>query len=104
MNLADIGSLVHARHQALGFSRACINQLETGSLMDLGAAQLIALLDLLGLHLDAGTRKGQEHALRSVSQSASVSYRTLLDPALWQQFLGEVRSQRASRCTLHLAQ
>jgi len=81
MNLADIGRLVHGHRQALGFSRASINQLETGSLMDLGAAKLIALLDLVGQHRDAGTRKGQEHALQSVSQSASVSYRTLLDPA-----------------------
>jgi transcriptional regulator with XRE-family HTH domain len=92
MNIADIGQLVHARRTALGLSqarlalmsglsRATINQLETGSLVDLGAAKLIALLDLVGLNLDAGTRKGHEHALQSVSQSASVSYKTLLDPA-----------------------
>jgi transcriptional regulator with XRE-family HTH domain len=81
MNLADIGQLVHGRRQALGLSqarlalmsglsRATINQLETGS-----------LVDLVGLNLDAGTRKGHAHALQSVSQSASVSYKTLLDPA-----------------------
>ena len=91
MNLANIGRLVHARRQALGLSqarlatmsglsRATINQLETGSLVDLGAAKLIALLDLVGINLDAGTRKGHAHALQSISQSASVSYRTLLDP------------------------
>ena len=93
MNLADIGQLVHARRQALGLSQArlalmsglsrtTINQLETGSLVDLGAAKLIALLDLVGLNLDAGSRKGHAHALQSVSQSASVSYKTLLDPAV----------------------
>lgn len=49
--------------------------------MDLGAAKLIALLDLVGISLDAGTRNGQQGALQSVSQSASVSYMTLLDPA-----------------------
>ena len=92
MNLADIGQLVHARRQALGLSqarlallsglsRATINQLETGSLVDLGAAKLIAMLDLVGLNLDAGMRKGHEHALQSASQSASVSYKTPLDPA-----------------------
>lgn len=81
MNLADIGQLVHGRRQALGLSqarlalmsglsRATINQLETG-----------CLVDLVGLNLDAGTRKGHAHALQSVSQSASVSYKTLLDPA-----------------------
>jgi transcriptional regulator with XRE-family HTH domain len=92
MNLADIGQLVHARRIALGLSqarlatmgglsRATINQLETGSLVDLGAAKLIALLDLLGINLDAGVRKGSKEALQSVSRSASVSYKTLLDPA-----------------------
>ena len=92
MNLADIGQLVHARRTALGLSqarlatmsglsRATINQLETGSLVDLGAAKLIALLYLIGINLDAGTRKGHQHALQSVSQSASVSYKSALDPA-----------------------
>ena len=92
MNLAEIGQLVHARLTALGLSqarlatmsglsRATINQLETGSLVDLGATKLIALLDLVGINLDAGTRKGQRGALQSISQSAGVSYKTLLDPA-----------------------
>ena len=92
MNLAGIGQLVHARRFALGLSqarlatmsglsRATINQLENGSLVDLGAAKLIALLDLVGINLDAGTVKGHKHALQSVSQSASVSYKTVLEPA-----------------------
>lgn len=91
MNLADIGHLVHLRRGALGLSqarlaamsglsRATIKQLETGSLVDLGAAKLIALLYLVGINLDAGTRKGQAHALQLVSQAASVSYKTVLDP------------------------
>ena len=92
MNLADIGQLVHARRTALGLSqarlatmsglsRATINQLEGGSLVDLGAAKLIALLDLVGINLDALARKGQQGALQSVSQSASVSYKTSLNPS-----------------------
>lgn len=92
MNLADIGQLVHARRTALGLSqaqlatmsglsRATINQLEGGSLVDLGAAKLIALLDLIGISLDALARKGQQGALQSVSQSASVSYKTSLNPS-----------------------
>lgn len=92
MNLADIGQLVHTRRIALGLSqaqlaamsglsRATINQLEGGSLVDLGAAKLIALLDLVGINLDAGARKGHQGALQSVNQSASVSYKTLLNPA-----------------------
>lgn len=91
MNLADIGHLVHQRRTALGLSqgrladlaglsRATINQLENGALVDLGATKLIALLDLVGIHLDACTRKGQRHALLALSQTASVSYKTVLDP------------------------
>jgi len=48
--------------------------------VDLGAAKLIALLDLVGINLDAAMRTGPNHAVRAVSQSASVSYKTLLDP------------------------
>lgn len=75
MNLADIGRLVHARRTALGLSqarlaalsglsRATINQLETGALVDLGAAKLIALMDLVGINLDAIARQGQQQALK----------------------------------------
>jgi len=92
MNLAEIGQLVQTRRTALGLSqaqlaamsglsRATINQLERGSLIDLGAAKLITLLDLVGFKLDAGTRKGPQGALELVSQSASVSYKSRLKPA-----------------------
>ena len=66
MNLAEIGPLVQRRRQALGLSqarlaklaglsRATINQLETGTLVDLGAAKLFGLLDE---HLDVQDRPG----------------------------------------------
>lgn len=91
MNLADIGHLVHTRRVALGLSqarlaalsglsRATVNQLENGTLVDLGAAKLIALLDLVGISLDAGARTAHLHALQLVSQTASVSYKTMLAP------------------------
>lgn len=91
MSLADIGRLVQARRHALGLSqarlaklgglsRATINQLETGSLVDLGASKLIALLDLVGVDLDAGARLVHGQALKLASQTASVSYKQVLDP------------------------
>ena len=60
MNLREVGVLVSQRRTALGLtqdrltkiaglSRATINQLETGALVDLGVTKLAALLDLLGL-------------------------------------------------------
>jgi transcriptional regulator with XRE-family HTH domain len=112
MNLADIGHLVHARRVALGLSQArlgamsslsrvTINQLENGALVDLGAAKLIALLDLVGINLDAGARKGHLHALESVSQTASVSYRAVLDPEMLAAAL--VDGTLPERITAHVA-
>lgn len=112
MNLAHIGLLVQQRRTALGLSqarlaalaglsRATINQLETGALVDLGATKLMALLDLVGLTLDAGVRQGQQHALQSVSQSASVSYKTVLDPATLAAAL--VDGDLPARITPHVA-
>ncbi len=91
MNLLSIGQLVQRRRQALGLSqarlamlsglsRATINQLETGTLVDLGASKLIGLLDLLGLDLDAHERPPQHNALNLASQTASVSYKQVLEP------------------------
>jgi len=74
MNLAFIGQLVQRRRRALGLSqarlaklsglsRATIHQLETGTIMDLGAAKLMLLLDLLGMKLDASERPARHNAL-----------------------------------------
>ncbi len=91
MNLTDIGHLVLARRDALGMSqarlarlcglsRATINQLENGSLVDLGAAKLLALLQLLGIDLVTQATSPRAHALTSLSQTASVSYKSELTP------------------------
>ena len=91
MNLVDIGQLVHSRRKALGLSqarlaklsglsRATINQLETGTILDLGANKLIVLLDLLGVTLDASERIPRDNALTLASRTASVSYREVLEP------------------------
>ena len=91
MNLAVIGRLVQARRHALGLSqarlaklgglsRATVIQLEGGSLVDLGASKLIALLDVVGVDLDAGARHPRGLALQQVSQTSSVSYKNVLDP------------------------
>jgi transcriptional regulator with XRE-family HTH domain len=112
MNLADIGHLVHTRRTALGLSQArlaalsglsrvTINQLENGALVDLGIAKLISLLDLVGINLDAGTRKGHMHALESVSQTASVSYKTVLEPETFAAAL--IDGALPARITAHVA-
>ena len=91
MNLSSIGQLVKQRRRLLGLSqarlarlsglsRATINQLETGSIVDLGAAKLIALLELLGLTLEAAARPQRDNALMLLSRTASVSFREELSP------------------------
>ena len=62
-----------------GLSRATINQLETGTLVDLGVRKLAGLLDLLGLSLAPGHRDVPRRGLRMACRTASVSYKTQLD-------------------------
>ncbi|MGE3348081.1 MAG: helix-turn-helix domain-containing protein [Ramlibacter sp.] len=91
MDLKQLGQLILTRREALGLSqarlaklgglsRATINQLENGTLVDLGAAKLIALLNLLGIELGAQPRPPRANALALLSQTASVSYKTALPP------------------------
>ena len=92
MNLKDIASLIQARREALGLSqermarlcglsRATINQLENGTLVDLGAAKLLALMGLLGIDLKAQRKPPLANALALLSQTGSVSYRQPLKAA-----------------------
>lgn len=89
MDLKDLGKLVQLRRDALGLSqqrlarlaglsRATINQLENGSLVDLGAAKLLALMQLLGIELNATALRAKPNALALLSQTASVSYRRVM--------------------------
>jgi transcriptional regulator with XRE-family HTH domain len=90
MNLREIGMLVRERRETLGLSqdrlakmsglsRATINQLETGTLVDLGVTKLAALLDLMGLKLEANARAAPHHGLLMASRTASVSYKGQID-------------------------
>lgn len=92
MKLAELGHIIHDRREALGLSqdrlaklgglsRATINQLENGTLVDLGAAKLIGLLNLVGIELGAEPRPPRANALTLLSQTASVSYKSALEPA-----------------------
>jgi transcriptional regulator with XRE-family HTH domain len=91
MNLLETGQRVRNRREALGLSqerlgrlaglsRATINQLETGTLTDLGVAKVYNLLDLIGLQVDVNERQEKRHGLSMASRTASVSYRASLSP------------------------
>lgn len=90
MDLPEIGQLVRQRRETLGLSqerlarlaslsRATISQLETGTLVDLGVAKLATLMDIVGLQLEAGTRKSSRNGLLMAGRAASVGYRAQLD-------------------------
>jgi transcriptional regulator with XRE-family HTH domain len=116
MSPLEIGKVVHARRTALGLSqarlallsglsRATISRLERGAVIDiktgLDDAKLMALLDLVGKRLIAGASKGPHHALQSLCQTASVSYKTVLDAATLDKAL--VDGQLPANITPHVA-
>ena len=91
MNLFEIGALLQNRREQLeltqmqlarmsGLSRATVKQLEGGTLKELGVTKLLVLFDLLGLDMTARRPKQLRHALQMASQSASVSYKTVMQP------------------------
>lgn len=112
MNLAEIGPLVQRRRQALGLSqarlaklaglsRATVNQLETGTLVDLGAAKLFGLLDLLGIRLDASEPSHRRNALELTSRTTSVGYKQALSPEVLASAL--VRGDLPAEIVPHIA-
>jgi len=91
MRLSEIGQRIREQRRALGLtqeqlaklselSRTTINQMENGTLVDLGYAKLSHLLAVLGLDLQAKPATGLEHALEVAARTASTSYKKLLAP------------------------
>ena len=91
MNLVEIGALVQNRREQLGLtqiqlarmsglSRATVKQLEGGTLKEVGVTKLLVLFDLLGLDMTTWQPRQLRHALQMASQSASVSYKTVMQP------------------------
>ncbi len=91
MNLFEIGALVQNRREHLeltqiqlarmsGLSRATVKQLEGGTLKELGVTKLLVLFDLLGLDMTTWQPRQLRHALQMACQSASVSYKTVMQP------------------------
>lgn len=72
MTVAEVGALVRAYRKATGLSqkdlaalagmsRATLNYLESGRDIEIGAAKLLALLDLLGVPFDVPAAVNREH-------------------------------------------
>lgn len=89
MNLAQIGGEIHNKrvqagllqeHVAkfAGLSRVTINQLENGTLKDLGYTKLKAVMDILGINMQTGQTTGLKSALAVAARSISTSYRDVV--------------------------
>ncbi len=92
MNILDLGPLIRSRRESLGLSqhhlaklsglsRTTINLLENGALADLGFSKVIALMEIVGLRLEANqVVNAHKTALVMASRTVSVSYREKLTP------------------------
>lgn len=98
MELAELGEKVHARRVAAGLlqgqvakltgiSRVTINQLENGTLSDLGYSKLKSVLDLLGVGIDLAPAAAPTSALKLAARSISTSYRDVVSGAELQDML-----------------
>ncbi len=86
MELEEIGTRVQAKRLAAGLlqehlarlsglSRVTINQLENGTLKDLGYSKLKNVLDILGVEMTIGSTVGVKSALAVAARNISTSYR-----------------------------
>ena len=100
--LHEIGSLIKHRRieldmtqallaRASGLSRASVNALETGAIKDLSFNRALRILSVLGLRAEASSplQPPGVSALRTAAQTASVSLRTQLKPAVLRRALTE---------------
>jgi len=100
--LHEIGSLVRRRRteldmtqallaRATGLSRASVNALETGAIKDLSFNRALRVLSVLGLRFEATLpqKPPSASALRTAAQTASVSLKTQLKPAVLRRALTE---------------
>jgi transcriptional regulator with XRE-family HTH domain len=106
VNLQQIGAAVKQKRFQLGLlqeqvgnlvgvSRVTVNQLENGTLKDLGYAKLNSILEVLGIGLATQEASSLKSGLAVAARSASTSYRLMLSPSVLSEVLrtGVVPSQ-----------
>ena len=98
MNLAQIGCEIHNKRvqagllqahlaQLAGLSRVTINQLENGTLKDLGYTKLKAVMDIVGIGMETVHSSGLKSALVIAARSISTSYRDVVTPEMLSMML-----------------
>lgn len=96
--MAQIGEEIHNKRvqagllqehvaKLSGLSRVTINQLENGTLRDLGYTKLKAVMDIFGIEMEGVQVTGIKNALPVAARSASTSYRDVLTPEMLTQIL-----------------
>ena len=91
MNLSEIGAEVQSKRleagllqehvaKLSGLSRVPINQLENGTLSDLGFSKLKGVLDIFGVEISMAPPSGLKSALAVAARSISTSYREIISP------------------------
>lgn len=99
MQLPEIGLLVHTRRaqaglsqqrlaRLTGLSRVTVNQLERGTLKDLGVAKLMALARLLGIDISAQPKPPRANGLFMAAVTSGVSLRESIDQDVLAKALG----------------
>jgi transcriptional regulator with XRE-family HTH domain len=89
MDLLQIGKKVRSQRMKLGLaqeqlghladlSRVTINQLENGTLEDLGYKKLGNVLSVLGIEMETAEKKTFKDALGMAAKTASTSYKAIL--------------------------
>lgn len=89
MNLAQLGIEIHDKRvqagllqeqvgRLAGLSRVTINQLENGTLKDIGYNKLKSVMDILGLDMETLQPSGLKNALAIAARGVSTSYRDVL--------------------------
>lgn len=98
MNLLEVGKIVREQRTELGLgqeqlghlaglSRVTINQLENGTLEDLGYNKLNTILNTLGIAMEAKEKKAHKHALMMAAKTVSTSYKAVLTPRALKKIL-----------------
>lgn len=98
MNILEAGNAIQAARldaglsqeqlaKFAGLSRVTINQLENGSLDEIGYAKLMNILGILGLDMQIQPARGLKNALSIAARSISTSYRDAVQPESLAQIL-----------------
>lgn len=98
MQLRELGKIIKSKRSEMGFtqlqlaklaglSRTTINQIESGTINDVGFNKLADLLSVLGLSFDACPTGAIKHPLQVAARTASTSYKNILSPAVLKKML-----------------